>query len=127
MAPRVTFIICSVITFLIAAAIYIVPEFFTMKAFLKAKGNEVEIGITMHYLLAGGIFHVCLLLFAASKLDGANNQKPVMLYSAVGFTVSCATMIYATIFRDLGDVIPPITGTGLMAILSWFSWSKIKK
>jgi len=75
MAPRITFIICSIITFIIAAAIYIVPEFFTMKAFLKAKGNEVEIGITMHYLLAGGILHVCLLLFAASKLDGANIQN----------------------------------------------------
>jgi len=62
MAPRTTFLICSAGVLIFAVAFALVPEFFTMR-----------------YVLAGMIFHVCLSLFAASKIDSADNQKPIML------------------------------------------------
>ncbi len=81
----------------------------------------------MRYVLDGMIFNVCLLLFAASKITGANNQKPIMLSTAIGFTVVCATILYVGLFRGDGiPTIPPIAATGLMATLSWLSLRKIK-
>jgi hypothetical protein len=127
MAPRTTFLICSAGALIFAVAFALAPEFFTMRSFPTAKGEALEVGITMRYVLAGMIFHVCLLLFAASKIDSADNQKPVMLSAAIGFTVVCATILYVGLFRGDGiPTIPPIVATGLMAIFSWLSWSKIK-
>ena len=81
----------------------------------------------MRYVIAAMIFHVSLLLFAASKVVGASNQKPVMLSSAIGFTIVCATILYVGLFRGDGvPTIPPIIGTGILAMLCWLSWSKMK-
>ena len=127
MEARITFLICSAIGLTFSLAFALAPEFFTMRSFPTAKGEALEVGVTMRYVLAGMIFHVCLLLFAASRIDGANNQKPIMLSTAIGFTVVCATILYVGLFRGDGiPTIPPIVATGLMAILSWLSWSKIK-
>ena len=126
MSPKLTFTIGSAITFFFSAAFYVAPEFFTMTAFPAAKGFAIDVGITMRYVLAATIFGVCCLLFQARKLEREADQKNVLLGAAIGFTVVCATIVYATFFRELGGSIPPIVATGLMAVLNWFSWARIE-
>ena len=126
MSPKLTFTICSAITFLFSAAFYVAPEFFTMTAFPAAKGFAIDVGITMRYVLAATIFGVCCLLFQARNLEREGDQKNVLLGAAIGFTVVCTTIVYVTLFHELGGSIPPIVATGLMAVLSWFSWAKTK-
>ena len=97
-----------------------------MTAFPAAKGLALDVGITLRYVLAATIFGVCCLLFQARKLVGESEQKNILLGAAVGFTVVCATILYVTLVRGVEGSIPPIVATGLMAVLSWFSWAKIK-
>jgi Na+-driven multidrug efflux pump len=127
MTPRITFLICSAVGLFFAVAFCLAPKFFTHQAWPTAEGQALEIAVTMRYVVAAMIFHVSLLLFAASKVVGAGNQKPVMLSSAIGFTIVCATILYVGLFRGDGvPTIPPIVGTGILAILCWLSWSKTK-
>ena len=126
MSPKLTFTIGSAITFLFSAAFFIAPEFFTMTAFPAAKGFAIDVGITMRYVLAATIFGVCCLLFQARNIESEGDQKSILLGAAIGFTIVCVTIVYATTFRELSGSIPPIIATGLMAILNWLSWAKIK-
>ena len=54
------------------------------------------------------------------------SERPVVLASSIGFTVVCATILYVTLVRGVEGNIPPIVATGLVAVLSWFSWAKRK-
>ena len=126
MPAKITFSICSNITFLISAAFYIVPEYFTLTASPNAKGLAVDVGITTRYVLAAVIFCVCCLLFQAKNLVREGDQKNCLLGAATGFSVICVTILYLTLFRGMGGSITPIIATGLMALLSWLSWAKIK-
>ena len=126
MSPKLTFTIGSAITFFFSAAFFIAPEFFTMTAFPAAKGFAIDVGITMRYVLAATIFGVSYLLFQARSLEREGDQKKTLLGAAIGFTIVWATIVYATIFRELSGSIPPIIATGLMAVLNWLSWAKIK-
>ena len=126
MSPKLTFTICSAITFLLSAAFFIAPEFFTMTAFPAAKGFAIDVGMTMRYLLAATMFGVCCLLFQARNIERESDQENVLLGAAIGFTVVCATILYVTLFRGLDGSIPPIVTTGLIAVLSWVSWAKTK-
>ena len=52
------------------------------------------------------------------------SERPVVLASSIGFTVVCATILYVTLVRGVEGSLPPIIGTGLVAVLMWFSWAK---
>ena len=80
----------------------------------------------MRYLLAATNFGVSVLLFQVRNLERESDQKNVLLASSIGFTVVCATILYVTLVRGVEGSIPPIVATGLVAVLSWFSWAKIK-
>ena len=124
MSPKLTFTLGAVVTFIFSAAFFLAPEFFTMTAFPSAKGFAIDVGITMRYVLAATIFGVCCLLFQARNLEKERDQKNILLSAAIGFTVVCATIVYATFFRELSGSVPPIVATGLMAVLNWFLWAK---
>jgi hypothetical protein len=85
MSARLALSICSVATFLFAAAFMTMPEFFTINAFIAAEGYAFDVGVTMRYLLGGVIFSVSCMLFQARNIDGANNQKSILLGAGVGF------------------------------------------
>ena len=122
---KIRFNMCSIITFLFSAAFYIAPEFFTILAFPTSKGLALDVGITMSYFLAAGMFCVCCLLFQAKYLVRESDQKSYHLGAAIGFSAVCGTILYLTLFRGVGGSIPPIIATGLMALLNCLSWVKI--
>ena len=126
MSPKLTFTICSAIAFLFSASAYVAPEFFTKMAFPAAEGLALDAGISMRYFMAAAIFVVCCLFFQAKNLEGESNQKNVLLGGAVGFTIVVATILYVTLVRGVEATIPSIIGTGLVAVLMWVSWAKIK-
>ena len=126
MSPKLTLTIGSAVTYLFSAAFVAAPEFFTMNAFPAAEGFALDVGITMRYLLAATNFGVSVLLFQVRNLERESDQKNVLLASSIGFTVVCATILYVTLVRGGEGSIPPIVATGLVAVLSWFSWAKIK-
>ena len=95
-----------------------------MNAFPAAEGFALDVGITMPYLLATTIFGVSVLLFQVRNLERESDQKNVLLASSIGFTVVCAAILYVTLVRGVEATIPSIIGTGLVAVLMWFSWAK---
>ena len=97
-----------------------------MMAFPAAKSLALDVGISMHYILVAAIFVMCCLFFQARNLEGESNQKNVLLGAAVGCTIVVATILYVTLVRGVEGSIPPIVATGLVAVLSWFSWAKSK-
>jgi hypothetical protein len=126
MSPKVTFTICSAITFLFSASAYVAPEFFTKMAFPAAEGLALDVGISMRYFMAAAIFVVCCLFFQARNLVRESDQMHILLGGAVGFTIVVATILYVTLVRGVEATIPSIIGTGLVTVLMWFSWAKIK-
>lgn len=126
MSPKPTFLICAAVGLIFAVAFALAPKFFTLGAWPTAEGLALEIGVSIRYVLAAAIFQVSLLQFAASTIKGADNQKLIMLSSAIGFTIVCATILCVGLFRGDGiPVFPPIIATGVLAILCWLSWSRI--
>ena len=95
-------------------------------AFPAATGLALDVGISMCYFLGAAIFVACCLFFQARNLEGGSNQKNVLLGGAVGFTIVVATILYVTLVRGVEATIPSIIGTGLVAVLMWSSWAKIK-
>jgi hypothetical protein len=126
MSVRVTFSICSAITFLFSIAFISMPEFFTMNAFPTAEGSALDVGVTMRYVLGGVIFSVSCILFQSRNIDGANNQRSVLLGASVGFACVCSMIIFVTIFRDVAASGPPIIATGLCSVLCFLARTKVR-
>ena len=70
MSPKLTFTICSAVSFLFSISFYTAAEFFTNITFPQAEGNAVEVGIAVRYVLAGTIFLSSSMLFHLRHLTG---------------------------------------------------------
>ena len=125
MSPKLTFTICSAVSFLFSISFYTAAEFFTNITFPQAEWNAVEVGIAMRYVLAGTIFLSSSMLFHLRHLTGEANQKSVLFGTSVGFAVLCVTLLT---LRTTGAInaIPPIIATGCLSILCFFSQNKLK-
>ncbi len=103
-----------------------VPEFFILQAYPSAEGLGLEIGITQRYIMAGMLFIVVCLLFQSRKVEKVDNQKEILLGVAIGFAVMCAVIILVEgPLRGLPLPVPPVIATGAIAILSFWSRSKL--
>ena len=86
----------------------------------------MEIGITHRYVMAGMLFIVVCLLFQSRKVEKVDNQKEILLGAAIGFAVMCAVIILMEgPGRGLPLLVPPVIATGTIAILSFWSRSKL--
>jgi len=54
-----------------------------------------------------------------------DNQKEILLGAAIGFSVMCAVIISMPVFRGIPLSIPPMIATGTIAVLSFWSRSKL--
>ena len=52
-------------------------------------------------------------------------QKTILLGAAIGFTVMCIVIISMALFRNVPLSIPPTIATGIVAVLSFWSRSKL--
>ena len=103
-----------------------VPEFFVLQSYPSAEGLALEIGITHRYIMSGMLFIVVSLLFQSRKVEKVDNQKEILLGVAIGFAVMCAVIIFMEgPLRGLPLPVPPVIATGAIAILSFWSRTKL--
>ena len=93
MSPKLTFTICSAVSFLFSISFYVFAEFFTKITFPQAEGYAIELGNAMRYVLAAIIFLASSMLFHLRNLTGESNQKSVLFGTSLGFAVECITLL----------------------------------
>tara|TARA_B100000029_G_scaffold199359_1_gene197735 strand:+ start:454 stop:834 length:381 start_codon:yes stop_codon:yes gene_type:complete len=102
-----------------------VPDFFVLQSYPAAKGLALEIGITHRYLMAGMLFIIVCIASQSSNVENVDNQKTILLGTVIGFSVMCATIISMAVFRGVPLSVPPTIATGTVAVLSFWSRSKL--
>jgi len=118
--------IAATVPLLFSVAFLAVPQFFILQSYPNAEGLGLEIGITHRYIMAGMLFIVVCLLFQSRKVEKVDNQKEILLGVAIGFAVMCAVIILMEgPGRGLPLLVPPVIATGTIAILSFWSRSKL--
>ena len=103
----------------------VVPEFFVLQSYPSAEGLALEIGITHRYIMAGMLFMVACFAFQSRNIEKVDDQKEILLGAAIGFSVMCAVIISMPVFRGIPLSIPPMIATGTIAVLSFWSRSKL--
>ena len=118
--------VACIVPLLFSIAFLVVPQFFILGSYPNAEGLALEIGITQRYVMAGMLFFWLCLLFQSRNVDGVDNQKAILLGVAIGFAVMCAVIILLEgPGRGLPLLVPPVIATGVIAILSFWSRSKL--
>ena len=118
--------IAAIVPLIFLIAFVAVPEFFVLQAFPAAEGLGLEIGITQRYIMAGMLFIVVCLLFQSRKVEKVDNQKEILLGVSIGFAVMCVVIILAEgPLRGIPLPVPPVIATGALAILSFWSRTKL--
>ena len=126
MPYKIMMSVACIVPLLFSIAFLVVPQFFILGSYPNAEGLALEIGITQRYVMAGMLFIVLCLLFQSRNVEGVDNQKAILLGAAIGFTVMCAVIIFMEgPLRGLPLPVPPVIATGVIAILSFWSRSKL--
>ena len=110
---------------IILVTLIAVPEFFVLQSYPSAEGLALEIGITHRYIMSGMLFMVVCFVFLSRNVEKVDNQKEILLGAAIGFSVMCAVIISMPVFRGIPLSIPPMIATGTIAVLSFWSRSKL--
>ena len=126
MPYKIMMSVACIVPLLFSIAFLVVPQFFILGSYPNAEGLALEIGITQRYVMAGMLFIVLCLLFQSRNVEGVDNQKAILLGVAIGFAVMCAVIILMEgPGRGLPLLVPPVIATGTLAILSFWSRSKL--
>ena len=126
MPYKIMMSVAAIVPLLFSVAFLVVPQFFILESYPNAEGLALEIGITQRYVMAGMLFIVVCLLFQSRKVEKVDNQKEILLGVAIGFAVMCAVIILLEgPGRGLPLLVPPVIATGTIAILSFWSRSKL--
>jgi len=126
MPYKIMMSVAAIVPLIFLIAFVIVPEFFILQSYPGAEGLALDIGITHRYIMSGMLFIVVSLLFQSRKVEKVDNQKEILLGVAIGFAVMCAVIILMEgPGRGLPLLVPPVIATGVIAILSFWSRSKL--
>jgi len=126
MPYKIMMSVAAIVPLLFSIAFLVVPQFFILESYPNAEGLALEIGITQRYVMAGMLFIVLCLLFQSRNVEGVDNQKAILLGVAIGFAVMCAVIILMEgPGRGLPLLVPPVIATGALAVLSFWSRSKL--
>jgi len=126
MPYKIMMSVAAIVPLLFSIAFLVVPQFFILESYPNAEGLALEIGITQRYVMAGMLFFWLCLLFQSRNVEGVDNQKAILLGVAIGFAVMCAVIILMEgPGRGLPLLVPPVIATGVIAILSFWSRSKL--
>ena len=103
-----------------------IPEFFVLKSYPSAEGLALEIGITYRYVMSGLLFITVCIAFQSRNVEKVDDQKAILLGVAIGTFVMCAVIILLEgPGRGLPLLVPPVIATGALAVLSFWSRSKL--
>ena len=126
MPYKIMMSVAAAVPLIFAVGFLAVPHFFILESYPNAEGLALEIGITQRYVMAGMLFIVVCLLFQSRKVEKVDNQKEILLGVSIGFAVMCAVIILMEgPGRGLPLLVPPVIATGTIAILSFWSRSKL--
>ena len=126
MPYKIMMTVAAIIPLVFGLAFLAVPHFFILESYPDAEGLALEVGITQRYVMAGMLFFWLCLLFQSRNVEKVDNQKAILLGVAIGFAVMCAVIILLEgPGRGLPLLVPPVIATGTLAILSFWSRSKL--
>jgi len=126
MPYKIMMSVAAIVPLIFSLAFLVVPQFFILESYPNAEGLALEIGITQRYVMAGMLFFWLCLLFQSRNVEKVDNQKAILLGVAIGFAVMCAVIILLEgPGRGLPLLVPPVIATGTIAILSFWSRSKL--
>ncbi len=118
--------VAAIIPLVFGLAFLAVPHFFILGTYPDAEGLALEVGITQRYVMAGMLFIVLCLLFQSRNVEKVDDQKAILLGVSIGFAVMCAVIIILEgPGRGLPLLVPPVIATGALAVLSFWSRSKL--
>ena len=126
MKPKTTLIITALIGLVFSSVMYIAPEFVTREQFPNAEGQGFADLVTLRYGIASLILAIVIITYHLRNIEGQAFQAHVMRGYTMAFSVVCITTLVLQILGKISAV-PPIVGTGIVAILSLISWLSLTK
>ena len=126
MKPKTTLIITALIGLVFSSVMYIAPEFVTREQFPNAEGQGFADLVTVRYGIASLILAIVIITYHLRNIEGQAFQAHVMRGYTLAFSVVCITTLVLQILGKISAV-PPIAGTGIVAILSFVSWLSLTK
>ena len=126
MPYKIMMSIVATVPLIFLIAFVAVPEFFVLQSYPSAEGLALEIGITHRYIMSGMLFIVVCFAFQSRNVEKVDDQKAILLGVSIGTAVMCAVIILLEgPGRGLPLLVPPVIATGTLAILSFWSRSKL--
>ena len=126
MPYKIMMSVAAIVPLLFSIAFLVVPQFFILGSYPNAEGLALEIGITQRYVMAGMFFIVVCLSFQSRNVEKVDDQKAMLLGVSIGTAVMCAFIILLEgPGRGLPLLVPPVIATVIIAILSFWSRSKL--
>ena len=126
MPYKIMMSVAAIVPLIFSLAFVAIPEFFILESYPNAEGLAMEIGITQRYVMAGMLFMTACLAFQSRNVEKVDDQKAILLGVAIGTFVMCAVIILLEgPGRGLPLLVPPVIATGTIAILSFWSRSKL--
>ena len=126
MTPKTTLTITALIGLIFSSVMYIAPEFVTREQFPNAEGQGFTDLITVRYGIASLVFALVIITYHLRNVEGQAFQAHVMRGYTLAFSVVCITTLVLQILGKI-SALPPIVGTGIVAILSLISWRSLAK
>ena len=126
MQYKIMMSVAAAVPLIFAVAFLAVPHFFILESYPNAEGLALEIGITHRYVMSGMLFMVVCIAFQSRKVEKVDDQKAILLGVSIGTAVMCAVIIVLEgPGRGLPLLVPPVIATGALAVLSFWSRSKL--
>ena len=126
MPYKIMMSVAAIVPLLFLIAFLVVPQFFILESYPNAEGLALEIGITQRYVMAGMLFMVVCLAFQSRNVEKVDDQKAILLGVSIGTFVMCSLIILLEgPGRGLPLLVPPVIAVGALAVLSFWSRSKL--
>ncbi len=126
MTPKTTLTITALIGLIFSSVMYIAPEFVTREQFPNAEGQGFADLVTVRYGIASLILALVIITYHLRNIEGQAFQTYIMRGYTLAFSVVCITTLVLQILGKI-SALPPIVGTGIVAILSLISWRSLAK
>ena len=126
MTPKLTLTVAAIIALFFSLGMFFAPEFVTIEQFPNSEGQGFNDLVTLRYSLASVIFAIATISFHIRNIEGTELQKIVMRGYTIAFSAIFLTNLILHISGKI-SAIPPIIGTGFIAILSLITFIKLKK
>ena len=126
MKPKTTLTITGLIGLVFSLVMFVAPEFVTREQFPNAEGQGFTDLVTVRYAIASLIMALVIITYHLRNIEDQAFQAHVMRGYTLAFSVVCINTLILQILGKISAV-PPIVGTGIVAILSFVSWRNIAR